>query len=309
MLLPKNPAMAPSTDVLPSTWISPTINGKGIGTGLDDNLIESSSGRSLYDTEEYSNNESLEQQRFLQTPMRLVMRCLVGLMLLSCIIYVIIDFTGDRKIESILLNFLEWTHTHIYEGIIAVILCYIIATICFIPGSLLSFGTGFAIGSSVDNTFMGIVLSSTCVFIGAFIGSICSFILGRYLFRDFVLQLAFSYPIFQAIERALENNGLKIMVLLRLSPLIPYNALDYISGVTSISLRDYTIALLGMLPGIIMLCSIGATASGLSDRTFSTSNTTIKIMTIVSGLLFGGCGVFMASYYSKLELDRVSIAP
>eukprot|EP00536_Pseudo-nitzschia_multiseries_P007238 jgi/Psemu1/286980/fgenesh1_pg.167_\ len=188
---------------------------------------------------------------------------------------------------------------------IAVVLCYVVATICFVPGSLLSFGAGFAIGSSVDTTALGIALASSCVFIGASIGSICSFLLGRYLFRDCVLQLAFSYPIFQAIERALEMNGLKIMVLLRLSPLIPYNALDYISGVTSISLRDYSIAMLAMIPGIVMLCSIGASASSLSDRTSSTSNTTMKVITIVSGLLFGGCGVFLASYYSKLELDRI----
>ena len=97
------------------------------------------------------------------------------------------------------------------------------------------------------------------------------------------------------------------MVLLRLSPLIPYNALDYISGVTSISLKDYTIALVAILPGALMLCFLGASASSLSDRTSSTSSTTVKIITIVSGILFGGCGVYMASYYSKLELDRVSL--
>jgi len=108
-------------------------------------------------------------------------------------------------------------------------------------------------------------------------------------------------------SRALESNGLKIMVLLRLSPLIPYNALDYISGVTSISLKDYTIALVAILPGALMLCFLGASASSLSDRTSSTSSNTIKIITIVSGILFGGCGVYMASYYSKLELDRVSL--
>ena len=108
-------------------------------------------------------------------------------------------------------------------------------------------------------------------------------------------------------SRALESNGLKIMVLLRLSPLIPYNALDYISGVTSISLRDYTIALVAILPGALMLCFFGASASSLSDRTSSTSSNTVKIVTIVSGILFGGCGVYMASYYSKLELDRVSL--
>jgi len=96
------------------------------------------------------------------------------------------------------------------------------------------------------------------------------------------------------------------MILLRLSPLIPFNALDYISGVTSISLRDYTLALVALLPGALLLCFVGASASSLSDATTTSTGKTVKIFTIVSGILFGGCGVWMASYYSKQELDLVS---
>jgi len=102
------------------------------------------------------------------------------------------------------------------------------------------------------------------------------------------------------------------MVLLRLSPLIPFNALDYISGITSISLKDYAIALVAILPGAIVLCFAGASASSLTpdpDEPSSSDSKTVKIITIVSGILFGGGGVYLASYYSKLELDRVSSLP
>jgi len=236
------------------------------------------------------------------------MRWLIATGLMSCIIYVVVDFCGNRTIESTLSIFLEWVHQNPYQGCVAVTFCYIIATVFFVPGSILTFGVGFAIGSSVENKVNGVLLATTSVFIGASIGSICSFLLGRYLFRDCVMQLAFSYPIFQAIERALEGNGLKIMILLRLSPLIPYNALDYISGVTSISLIDYTIALVAILPGAFMLCFVGSSASSLSDATSNSTSKTVKIITIVSGILFGGCGVYMASYYSKQELDRILTA-
>jgi uncharacterized membrane protein YdjX (TVP38/TMEM64 family) len=104
---------------------------------------------------------------------------------------------------------------------------------------------------------------------------------------------------------ALEGNGLKIMILLRLSPLIPYNALDYMSGVTSISFWAYAFALIGILPGTVMFCFVGATASSLTDSTTST-NKTVQIITMVMGVFFALCGVYVASYYSKLELDRVS---
>lgn len=285
------------------------INIDIVGVFVDRNFLQRNA-----DSDGYGDGESLRRRQFLQTRIQhncrrsYMLRCLIALLLFTCIIYVIFDFCGDRKIESVLIAFLEWSHAHPYRGIVAVILCYVIATVFFVPGSILTFGAGYAIGSAVDNTLLGILLATASVFVGASIGSICSFLLGRYLFRDCVLNLAFSYPIFQAIERALETNGLKIMVLLRLSPLIPFNALDYISGITSISLRDYALALVAILPGALLLCFAGASASSLSDRTSSTSSNLVKVITIVSGILFGGCGIYLASYYSKKELNRILAA-
>ena len=104
---------------------------------------------------------------------------------------------------------------------------------------------------------------------------------------------------------ALEQNGLKIMLLLRLSPLIPFNALDYIAGVTSVSLRDYALALIAILPGTIMFCLVGATASSLTDTTTSSENLIARRVSLIGGLLFAIMGVAAASYYSKMELDKV----
>jgi len=97
------------------------------------------------------------------------------------------------------------------------------------------------------------------------------------------------------------------MVLLRLSPLIPYNALDYMSGITAIPLWAYSLALIGLLPGTISLCFIGASASSLTDGS-SSENMTMKIVTIVAGVAFAVSGVAVASYYSKRELEMVSQA-
>lgn len=129
-----------------------------------------------------------------------------------------------------------------------------------------------------------------------------SFLLGRYLFRDCVTRLVARYVIFEAIDRALEENGLKIMILLRLSPLIPYNALDYLSGLTSISFWSYSLALVAMLPGVVAFCFLGATASTLTS---TDENETVKIVTLVIGVVFAVAGVVAASYYSKLELEKV----
>jgi len=96
------------------------------------------------------------------------------------------------------------------------------------------------------------------------------------------------------------------MILLRLSPLIPYNALDYISGITSISFGDYALALVGILPGTIMFCMVGATASSLTDTGSSSENQLARRVSLIGGLLFAFIGVSVASYYSKIELDKVS---
>jgi uncharacterized membrane protein YdjX (TVP38/TMEM64 family) len=167
---------------------------------------------SLYEVEERN-----EQRRTRWT------RAAIGLVLVISLLFVIVDSFGDRKVEAAILNFLEWVQEHPFEGVLAVICVYIVATILFVPGSILTLGTGYAFGRAfADNTAFGVLLASTvstisllvsvlghiistfslnqAVFIGACLGSICSFILGRYLFRDFVLRLAASYPIFRAID-------------------------------------------------------------------------------------------------------------
>jgi uncharacterized membrane protein YdjX (TVP38/TMEM64 family) len=130
-----------------------------------------------------------------------------------------------------------------------------------------------------------------------------AFLLGRYLFRNCVQRMASKYNMFRAIDRALESNGLKIMILLRLSPLIPYTALDYLSGLTSISFWVYSLALVAILPGTIVFCFLGATASSMTS---GSDNATVKTVSLVVGVFFALVGFLVASYYSKVELDKVS---
>lgn len=173
--------------------------------------------QSLMGMNDGSLNERNERRRTRWT------RAAIGLVLVISLLFVIVDSLGDRKVEATILNFLEWVQEHPFEGVLAVICVYIVATILFIPGSILTLGTGYAFGRAfADNTAFGVLLASTvstnslvvsvlgrmistfyfnqAVFIGASLGSICSFILGRYLFRDCVMRLAASYPIFRAID-------------------------------------------------------------------------------------------------------------
>ena len=58
------------------------------------------------------------------------------------------------------------------------------------------------------------------------------------------------YPLMRALNAALQGEGgLKVVLLLRLSPLIPFSALNYVLSVTAISTRAYVVALVGIIPG------------------------------------------------------------
>src|SRR5690606_28498352 len=113
-------------------------------------------------------------------------------------------------------------------------------TVLLIPGSALTLGAGALFG-----VFWGTVYAST----GATLGATCAFLIGRYLARDWVAARIARRPAFVAIDRAVAEEGWKIVGLTRLSPIFPFVLLNYAFGLTRVSLRDYVFASwLGMLP-------------------------------------------------------------
>ncbi len=141
-------------------------------------------------------------------------------------------------------------------GPVAFILIYIVATVLFIPGSLLTLGSG---------VLFGVIGGAICVSIGSILGATCAFLVGRYLTRDWVSQQIQGNAKFQAIDAAVASEGWKIVLLTRLSPIFPFNLLNYAFGVTQVSLRDYFFASwIGMIPGTVMYVYIGSLAGSLA---------------------------------------------
>lgn len=77
--------------------------------------------------------------------------------------------------------------------------------------------------------------------------------------------MAKKYSIVKALELAIQSEGLKLIFLLRLCPLIPFNAFNYLCGVTKITVKHFTIGNLGMIPGSLAYVFIGTTISSISD--------------------------------------------
>lgn len=109
------------------------------------------------------------------------------------------------------------------------------------------------------------LVGGIAVFIGAWVGSNLALLVARYLFRSYAKKLSRRFALFRAIDCAMETNGLKFTFLMRLCPLIPYNAYNYILGVTSVSLRDFAIGGFGMLPGAFVYVFIGTTIGSINE--------------------------------------------
>ena len=169
-----------------------------------------------------------------------------------------------NEVSDVIQDFLEWYRENPALGTFCLALIYIVATLCFIPGSLLTLGAGVALQAAFDNTALAVLVGSIGVFTGAWIGSCLAMLLGRYLFRTQASKAAKKYKLMNAIERVLEKEGLKFTLLLRLCPLIPFNAFNYIMGVTSVQFKAYAIGGVGMIPGTIVYVFVGTTIGNIS---------------------------------------------
>ncbi|MDY6900054.1 MAG: TVP38/TMEM64 family protein [Cyanobacteriota bacterium] len=158
-------------------------------------------------------------------------------------------------LQQLLKNALEWIDSQGTVGGIAFMLLYIVATVAFLPGSILTLGAGF-----VFDVFFG----SVYVFIGATIGAIAAFLVGRYIARGWVEKKISGNKKFAAVDKAVGREGLKIVLLTRLSPVFPFNLLNYAYGVTGVSLKDYVLGTIGILPGTIMYVYLGSLAGNIA---------------------------------------------
>ncbi len=157
--------------------------------------------------------------------------------------------------QEVLRNALQWIDSLGSVGAIAFIALYIIATVAFLPGSIITLGAGVV---------FGVVLGSLYVFIGATLGATAAFLVGRYLARGWVSKKIAGNDKFKAIDEAVGKEGFKIVLLTRLSPIFPFNLLNYAFGVTGVSLKDYFLGSVGMIPGTIMYVYIGSLAGSLA---------------------------------------------
>jgi len=145
-----------------------------------------------------------------------------------------------------------WVNGAGYIGPLVFMLIYIIGTVFFMPGSVLTLAGGALFGPVVG-TFYNLTAAT--------IGAIISFAAARYLAHDWVEKKTGGR--LKALKRGVEGEGWKFVAFVRLVPLFPFNLLNYALGLTKIKLGHYSLATyICMLPGAIAYTYIGYVGRG-----------------------------------------------
>ena len=111
------------------------------------------------------------------------------------------------------------------------------------------------------------------------------------------------YEKFDIIDKVVEQQGLKVTILLRLSPVIPFSAFNYFMGLTSVSFRHYNIAHIGMIPGTLAYCFIGGTLGAIGESVNALDPVVLSV-TIV-GTVLAIVGMVYISYVAKKNLPKL----
>ena len=159
-----------------------------------------------------------------------------------------------HDLETLINNFIPFLSSSF--GIFVFVLVYVFWVSCLLPGSWLSMLSGFLYG-----TWLG----SSVVFVGAFIGAHLTFYLGRTFLKEWAQKKVSNFPKVQIMEKAVKREGLKVILLTRLSPLFPFGLLNFTYGLSEVKVRDFTLGMVGILPGTILYCSLGSLALKVSN--------------------------------------------
>ena len=186
-------------------------------------------------------------------PRPTAVRIVAALLLLAAILAGVFWLPVPQYAEA----FVRWIQDQGPWGPVLLLLLYVVVCLVFLPSSVLTLAAGFLFG-----LFWGSVLAS----LGAAMGAAAAFCVGRFLVRGWIERHLAGHPGFQAIDRAIGTQGFKIVLLVRLSSLFPYDLMSYAFGLTRVPTGRYVAATwLGKLPGTLLLVYLGSTAKNLTE--------------------------------------------
>jgi uncharacterized membrane protein YdjX (TVP38/TMEM64 family) len=140
------------------------------------------------------------------------------------------------------------------------------------------------------------------VLVSATIGAALAFLVSRHLLRARLREFVRRRPRFAAVDRAVSEAGWKIVILLRLSLLVPFNVQNYFFGVTGVPFVPYVIATaVGIIPGAVLYVSLGALGRAAS---VGEGSLTIKAAVFLLALVATGAVAWIVTAKAKAILEE-----
>lgn len=175
-----------------------------------------------------------------------LMKLIVGGLVVAAIVAALLLLPVKQWMEA----FLDWVADRGVWAPVFVVGFYIIACVLSLPGSIITLGAGAT---------LGVVTGTIAVSIGSTLGAAAAFCVGRFIARDWIAAKVSGHRRFAAIDEAVGREGFKIVLLTRLSPIFPFNLLNYGYGLTRVPLWKYFFASwIGMFPGTVMYVYLGS---------------------------------------------------
>jgi uncharacterized membrane protein YdjX (TVP38/TMEM64 family) len=152
---------------------------------------------------------------------------------------------------------IEWAQIHRTAGAFVYVACVILATVLFVPGSGSMMIAGYVFGFGLGTLVSALAIS---------VGAQCAFLMGRFVARDWVAKKVAGSPRLVAIEAGLREEAFLIVVLTRLSLVIPFNLLNYAYGITSVRAGVHLLATgVGMLIPVALYVYLGSLARDIGQ--------------------------------------------
>jgi uncharacterized membrane protein YdjX (TVP38/TMEM64 family) len=180
------------------------------------------------------------------------LRAAIIALLLAALVAVVVGWPLGSRIADAA----AWAQRHREAAGALYVVVYTIAAVLVLPGTILTLAAGFAFGLP-----LGVALTSA----GSVLGAVAAFVVARFVARGWVERRVARWPRFHALDTATRHDGFAIVLLTRLSPLFPYNVLNYALGLTAARFRDYVLASwIGMLPATVLYVYAGSLAKSVT---------------------------------------------
>lgn len=173
------------------------------------------------------------------------------LLLLAAAVALAFYLEVPSRLQGVSRAALEWlAHLGAWAPVVFIAL-YVAACVALVPVAVLTIGAG---------AVFGVLWGSVLVFAGATLGAAAAFLVSRYVARGWVTKRFGHRPAFVVIDRAVAEEGWKIVFLTRLAPVFPFFILNYAYGLTRVRFIHYVVAtFFGIMPGVTLFVFIGWT--------------------------------------------------